>query len=129
MIDSVTGVSSMPPTCQPAHAMPSARPKRRENHREIVTGIVTANMILPNPIAARSRYICHNVETLASSSTHSASTTMPIASRRTTPKRRIARPPTISSGALSQNAETMPPVAARLQPNSRVSGVTNSTKL
>ena len=90
MIMPVMGASTMPPICQPAHAMPSDKPKWRENQRAQVTGIEAAKRIFPNPIAPRSKYICGSAETLAKRMTQMASILMPTANMRVTPKRRIA---------------------------------------
>ena len=90
--------------------------------------MLTAHITLPKPITTRRAYIGQNVETVATSATHRASTTMPVSSSRVTPKRLIAKPPNSSSGALSQNAETRAPVACRVQWNSTVSGSTSNVK-
>ena len=78
-------------------------------------GNVTANITLPTPIAARSRYISPNVDTVDNKATHTASSRMPAINSRVAPKRLIAEPPNRINGALSQNAVTRPLVAARLQ--------------
>jgi len=77
--------------------------------------IVTANITLPTPMAARRKYISPKVDTVDSRATQAASISTPAISRRVAPKRLMAAPPSRISGALSQNAVTRPPVAAWLQ--------------